>query len=174
MSTDPYLDQVVEAAYATHGGPMIRWLTSVTRDGTVAEDLVQEAFVRLVTELQAGRGPDDVGAWLHRVAHNLAMSRGRRLSVADRHRRELVLSGDVPSPEITTLEAEAQRAVGAALSALAPTDQRALMMAAYGYTGPEIAASIGRTEGATRTLMCRARAKVRERMQALDSSFAAA
>jgi len=37
----------------------------------------------------------------------------------------------------------------------------ALILAAHGVTGPEIARHLGRTHGATRALMCRARTRLR-------------
>ena len=168
MTTDPDLDRMVEAAYAMHRAPLVRRLTALTRDASTAEDLTQEAFVRLVVELRAGRCPENIGAWLHRVGQNLAMSRGRRLTVADRRRRDLLPVGDVPSPETATLAAEEQRVVWSALSTLDATDRRALVLAAHGFSGLEIAASIGRSDGATRTLLCRARAKVRQHVRAFE------
>jgi len=136
----------------------------ITRDASAAEDLAQEAFLRLSTEVRAGRMPDNVGAWLHRVGVNLATSRGRRASVAERRKAELVERGSAPSPEMAALEAEEHRTLRAALETLGETDRRALVLAAHGYRGPEIARRIGRTEGATRTLLCRARSKLRNQM----------
>ena len=89
------------------------------------------------------------------------MSRGRRISVADRRRSELVVSDWAPSPESVTVAGEEQDAVVAVLGGLGVVDRRALILASHGYRGAEIARSIGRSEVATRTLMCRARAKVR-------------
>lgn len=162
----PDLDQnrTVEAAYVAHANPLLRRLTATTRDPAAAEDLTQEAFMRLVIEVNAGRIPDDAGAWLHRVGHNLAMSRGRRIAVANRRNREIALPGSAPSPETLTLEAERESGLHDALAELGATDQRALILAANGYRGREIAHSIGRTEGATRTLLCRARGKVKGMM----------
>jgi DNA-directed RNA polymerase specialized sigma24 family protein len=40
------------------------------------------------------------------------------------------------------------------------------LLSASGYSGVEIAAAIGRTDCATRTLMSRARVKVRDRVTA--------
>ena len=48
----------------------------------VAEDLLQEAFLRLTREVRADRTPDNVRAWLYRVGANLAVSRGRRITSA--------------------------------------------------------------------------------------------
>lgn len=157
---------IVEAAYEAHRGQLVRYLTGVTRDASTAEDLVQDAFVRLTIEATAGRTPDDIGAWLHRVAHNLAMSRGRHLSVADRRQSELARPDQPESPEHLVLVSERDREVQDAVSDLQAVHRYALVMAAMGYGGIDIARSIGRTEAATRTMLCRARAKVRTRLSA--------
>jgi RNA polymerase sigma factor (sigma-70 family) len=159
-------DQIIEAAYAMHAGRLLRGLTVLTRDPAVAEDITQEAFMRFVVEVRAGRTPDAVGAWLYRVGHNIAMSRGRHLAVSQRHAADTVPRDAVPSPEALTIEAERHRGLRDALVELGPVDQQALIMSANGFNGAEIARSIGRSEGATRTLLCRARTKVRGRMLA--------
>ena len=171
--TDARLDveRIVGSAYLAHSASLQRYLTGLTRDPTVAEDLAQDAFERLTVEVRTGRLPDEIGAWLHRVGHNLAMSRGRRISVADRRRSELVVSDWAPSPESLTVAGEEQRAVGDMLRGLGQTDRHALILASQGYRGAEIARSIGRTDLATRTLLCRARAKVRARMLATQPGF---
>ncbi len=160
------VEAIVGSAYAAHRAPLQRYLGALTRDPAVAEDLTQDAFERLTREVRAGRAPADIGGWLHRVGHNLAMSRGRRLSVADRHRSDLVARGTIPAPESLTEAEEDRRAVYAALENLAIVDRRALILASQGYRGDEIARSIGRSDGATRTLLCRARAKARACMLA--------
>lgn len=160
------VNRLVEAAYEAHRSQLVRYLTGVTRDASIAEDLVQDAFVRLTIEATAGRTPDDVGAWLHRVAHNLAMSRGRHLSVVDRRESELARPDQPESPEHLVLVSERDREVQDAVSDLQAVHRYALVMAAMGYGGIDIARSIGRTEAATRTMLCRARAKVRTRLTA--------
>lgn len=155
----------VEAAWTDHRAPLVRRLTALTRDPDVAEDLAQEAFLRLAREVEAGRAPDDAGAWLHRVAGNLVNSRGRHLTVVDRRAGDLPRPAAPATPEAVVLESETSSALKAALDQLSPSDRDALILAAYGYRGPEIAASIGRTPGATRTLLCRARGKMRGRLQ---------
>lgn len=161
MSTRLEHDRIIEAAYAAHAGRLLRGLTAVTRDPSVAEDVTQEAFLRFVVEVRAGRTPDSAGAWLYRVGHNIAMSRGRRIAVSQRRAAETVLLDTAPSPEALALDAERQRGLCDALVELDPIDQRALVMSANGYRGTEIARSIGKSDGATRTLLCRARTKVR-------------
>ena len=160
-----YAERLVEAAYTEHRSALVRHLTQVTRDAEVAQDLAQEAFLRLAREIEAGRTPDDTGAWLHRVGMNLATSRGRHLQVVDRRADSLPRPAEQPQPDDAMVVGELTAAVGQALADLSGTEQHALVLAAYGFHGEEIAFSINRTPGATRTLLCRARAKIRERVR---------
>jgi RNA polymerase sigma-70 factor (ECF subfamily) len=153
--------QVVEAAYLEHRLALVRHLASVTRDADVAEDLAQEAFLRLAREIEAGRAPEDAGGWLHRVGSNLAMSRGRHLKVVDRRSSLLPRPAEPAGPEQVVCDNELAIAVGAVLAQMSGTERHALTLAANGYGGIEIAAELGRTPGAVRTLLCRARAKIR-------------
>lgn len=152
---------LLEAAWAAHNARLVRRLTALTRNPDVAEDLAQEAFLRLAREIEAGRVPADAGAWLHRVAFNLAASRGRHLTVVDRHAGRLRPPDAPATPEAIAIESERAGVLQAALAELSRADREALLLAAHGYRGSEIAASIGRTPGATRTLLCRARGKMR-------------
>ena len=154
----------VEAAFIEHHAALVRRLTLICRDAEAAQDLAQEAFLRLAGEAEAGRVPDDPAAWLHRVGRNLAMSRGRHLQVVDRRNGELPQPGVEAGPEEAAIEHETASAAVRSLGGLSASARQALVLAAYGCPGTEIAASIGRTPGATRTLLCRARALVREQM----------
>jgi RNA polymerase sigma-70 factor (ECF subfamily) len=153
-----------ERVYTQNATRLRGWLTSICRNETVAEDLAQEAFLRLLREAREGRLPDDPVAWLHRVGANLAMSRGRRLTVAEKRSGELPQPSIVESPEERAVDAEEAAAVRSALGCLDGDDRQAVILAAHGYRGPEIAERLGRTNGATRTLLCRARAKVRQQL----------
>lgn len=168
MDRESDVNRTVEAAYDVYAGSVRRYLTGITRDAEAAEDLTQDAFLRLTLEVGAGRVPDDVGAWLHRVGHNLAMSRARRRTVADRHVGELVRVDAAPSPEAAAIQAEAERAAIDAVRDLPIAHQQAVMLAAHGVDGPSIARTIGRSQGATRTLLCRARAQLRTTLLAAE------
>lgn len=159
----------IDAIYHAHAGPLRRWLTARVRDPDVAEDIAQEAFVRLVREIQRDRAPLEPAAWLHRVAANLATSRGRRITVADRHARRVGTPSVEPGPEVSVLDDEIRDLLDAALADLRPSERAAVVLAACGHRGPEIASRIGRTEGATRTLLCRVRARLRVRL--LESGY---
>lgn len=153
----------VADAYDEHAPALRAYLRGATRDVAAAEDLVHETFVRLLVELLGGRAPIRVRAWLFRVAANLAASRGRHLGVASRRATDLVRRDVVPSPEDEVLDREAAIALRGSLAEL-PADVRiALLLAAEGFSGAEIAARIGRSEVATRSLICRYRGRLRAR-----------
>lgn len=160
-----WADHTVEAAFIDHRPGLVRYLTWLTHDGEIAEDLAQDAFLRLARELETGRQPDNVAAWLRRVAGNLATSRARRVQVATRHAAELARPAEPRSPESIVVGGELAAHVDALVGELSVTERRAVVLAAHGVAGADIAAAVGRTPAATRTLLCRARAKLREGMQ---------
>ncbi|HKG18782.1 MAG TPA: RNA polymerase sigma factor [Candidatus Limnocylindrales bacterium] len=147
-------------AFEDHRRPLASFAYGMTRDREAADDLVQESFLRLVKEMNGGRAPDNVGAWLFRVCANLATSRGRRMNVAQRFLR-VVRIHDEPPADVEILRREENETLLAGLATLPPDGRAALLMAAQGFSGREIAEALGRTEVATRTMMFRAREKLR-------------
>jgi RNA polymerase sigma factor (sigma-70 family) len=160
-------DAFVAAAWTAFNHELFGFLVRSTRDEAAAEDLMQEAFLRLTTEVRDGRVPDNVRAWLYRVATNLAISRGRRVSTALRWLSRYGAAEartTTPSPEAGLLIRERNSAMERALDRL-PTDARlALVLSGSGFSGRDIAETIGRSEVATRTLMSRARVTVRRHL----------
>jgi RNA polymerase sigma-70 factor (ECF subfamily) len=152
---------VVMRAFEEHSGKLTSFAIGMTRDRDVAEDLVQEAFLRLVKELAADRTPDNIPAWLFRVCANLATSRGRRISVAQRFIRGIHSVPDEAPADVETLRREANATLLAGLATVPGDARAALLMASQGFSGREIAEAIGRSEMATRTMMFRAREKLR-------------
>jgi len=149
------------AIYEARRGELLAFLVGMTHDIDEAEDLLQETFVTLVREARAGRMPDDVRPWLFRVAANATISRRRRFATWTRLLPRLLDRGQPDRPEGAALCSERNAELHAALARLRPDGRAALLLAARGFTGAEIAVSIGRSEGATRTLMCRARLQLR-------------
>jgi RNA polymerase sigma-70 factor (ECF subfamily) len=160
------LDEVVRAAYEAHERELFSHALRATRDAEVAAELVQETYLRLVAELRAGNRPEQVRPWLYRVLTNMLISRNRHRSVVDRWWRGLRQREEtVGPPEHVVIAHETQRAVEESLAGLDRDARVALLLAARGFSGPEIAAHIGRSHAATRTLLCRARMQVRASLQ---------
>ena len=151
----------VMTAYDENQRRLTGFAYSLTHDAEAADDLVQESFLRLIKEHAAGHAPDNVSAWLFRVCANLVTSRGRRGVVARRFVERSPRPDDEVAAEVEMLRHETSEALAAALAILTVEARTALVMAANGFSGREIATSIGRTETATRTLMFRARERLR-------------
>jgi RNA polymerase sigma factor (sigma-70 family) len=154
----------IVAAYDSNERDLFSFALAVTRDAAAAEDLVQEAFLRLIKEAQAGRFPQNARPWLYRVVVNLARSRARRRIVADRWRSFFANRDVGRSPEEDFTRRESGAAIHRALAGLPSEARIALLLATDGHSGQEVAALIGRSEGATRTLLWRARRDLRERI----------
>jgi RNA polymerase sigma-70 factor, ECF subfamily len=155
-------------AYERHAAEIYGFLVRTVRDVEAAADLLADTFTRALIEERGGRWPDQPRAWLYRVASNLAMSRGRRIQVALRVDRVLQARYEerhAASPEAEVLEHERRSDLDRALGLLGADARAALLLAAQGFDGVTIAATIGRTEVATRTLMCRSRMRLREELR---------
>jgi RNA polymerase sigma-70 factor (ECF subfamily) len=156
------------ALYEAHRAELFGFLVRMTRDREAAEELLQEAFIRLIREARAGRMPDDVRPWLYRVAANAAISRSRHGAVWTRLVPRLLDRREPVTPEREVLRTERDTELHRALDDLPADARAALLLAAQGFDGHEIAASIGRTEGATRTLISRSRAQLRLVLEAAE------
>jgi RNA polymerase sigma factor (sigma-70 family) len=161
--------ELVVASYDAHQRELYSFALHATRDPEIAADLVQEAFARLIVEVDAGRPPDNVRAWLYRVIANLVVSRGRRAAVARGKLGSLAEPGVDEGPEPAYLEHERRSELEAVLAELDEDARTALVMAASGFKGMEIADAIGRSGNATRTMMCRSRLQLRRRLVSMGS-----
>ena len=91
---------------------------------------MQETFIELITETRAGRPPEQVRAWLYRVAANGAISRGRHGSVWNRLVPRLLDRREPASPESEALRVERDSELHTALATL-PSDAGAALLLQY-------------------------------------------
>jgi RNA polymerase sigma-70 factor (ECF subfamily) len=160
-----HVAEVVTAAYDEYQRELFSFAIRTARDSGAAEDSVQEAFLRLTREVTAGRTPDNIRAWLFRVVANVMASRGRRTRVADRLRHLFVSRDVAEAPEVAFLRHERDLALEAELGRLSHDARVGLLMAAQGFSMREIGEAVGRSEGATRAMVCRARVALRRGLE---------
>ena len=161
----PDPEAFVIAAYEQYRDELQGHLLKFTRDPEAAADLVQEAYLKLLLEARGRDTPENVRAWLYRVALNAAVSRGRRLRTAQAIGDRIPGPAPEEGPEDACLRRETWQAAQGLLAGVRPDERRAILLAADGLDGADIAQAIGRTHGATRTMLHRARAKIREQSQ---------
>jgi RNA polymerase sigma-70 factor (sigma-E family) len=114
-------DALVVTLFTTEARRLMSLARFFVDDRTAAEDLVQEAFIRLARSADRIREPERAAAYLRSIVVNLARDHNRRGLVSLRHRPPAVL--DEPSAEESAAAIEARREVVAALRAL-PRRQR--------------------------------------------------
>lgn len=125
-------------------------------DATVAEEIAQEAFVRLYASWRRLDRIDHPPTFLRRIVVNLCRSRGRRIAVSQRIGPLVRNVSSVEQPDV------AQRLdVWAALAAL-PSRQRACAVLRYleDLTEPEIAELLGCSTGTVKSQLHKAREKL--------------
>jgi RNA polymerase sigma factor (sigma-70 family) len=147
-----------------------RYVRGLVRDPDDVDDICQEAAVRLLMLARTGHRPDSSVAWMSRVAHNLVVSAARRRTVATRAADRLVDRRPIPAVDEELLGRERHVEVATMLAGVYQHEREAILLAAAGRSTREIADHLGKSEVATRTLLCRARARVRNGLVAIDAA----
>ena len=132
--------------------PLISYVYGLTGQREDAEELAQEAFCRVWEKLPTLRQPDRLVSWLYRIAHNLAVSEGRRP-------RPVTLPAEpAADPPRDDPGAEVHRAV-ARLS----DEHRAVVALRHfaGLSHDEIARALGVPAGTVRSPLSRAYDRLR-------------
>src|SRR5581483_8732478 len=75
----------LESVYRSHGAEALRLAYLLTGDRELAEDLAQEAFVRVARRIGGLRNDDSIRWYLRRTVINLANSHLRRRRVERSH-----------------------------------------------------------------------------------------
>jgi RNA polymerase sigma-70 factor (sigma-E family) len=145
--------------YRRHAGDCLRLAYLITGDRMLAEDLVQDAFVRLASRLLHLRDPDGLEPYLRRTIVNLTNANFRRRKV---ERRYLERQAVLPQPIRTDPDITERDAVWAVLRAL-PTRQRtAIVLRFYEDLSEAQTAEVMRCRpGTVKSLVSRGMAKLR-------------
>lgn len=157
-----------DALYQRYRARLFSFLARMTGRRDVAEELLQETWLRLATRAPELRPGSDVKPWLFTVARNLATSHLRwRLIDRERMSRLGLWPGHgAETPFDTASASESERRLEIGLSALPPAYREALLLVAVEQMEPAAAAAvIGVRPDAFRKRLERARALLAERMQ---------
>lgn len=166
----------VAELYDKHSRLLFGLILRIVRDRGDAEEILQEAFVRVWTraEMYDARmgGPLP---WLVRVARNCAIDRVRARRVranVDTPALDLATvetaapPTPIQTPESAVLDAEKRRTLTDALAGI-PTEQRLLVEAAFfeGYTHSELAQRFGLPLGTVKTRIRAGLSAMRTRLE---------
>lgn len=145
-----------DLVHAEHGG-LYSALCLITRDRGEAEDLTQEAFLKVWERWDRVREMEDPTGYLYRTAMNLYRNRLRRASVAIRRAVGLAPSRDALA------EVEARDTVVRALGTLTPRQRESVVMVdLLDYSSEEAGRVMGIKAATVRNLASQGRAALKQ------------
>jgi RNA polymerase sigma factor (sigma-70 family) len=154
-------DRLFDDAYP----PLVRYCQRLTGDRDAAEDVAQEAMVRLFAHEVEGP-PPALRAWLFKTATHLVRDRYR----VDENRRRLLQENPVTPSPVEGPERSFQRKVEQelarkALEKLADRDREMLLLRYEGFSYKEIAGVVNVAASSVGTLLARAERRFVEALE---------
>jgi len=152
-------------AYQAHAGVLLAYAHRLTRDDALAQDALQETFLRYFLALMQAEDIRNPRAWLHRVAHNYVCEtlRSARVRTAvpleDAGEERLGDERSMPGAD------RAADFIEAARQLLAPREWQCVQLRAEGFDYTEIATELAIRPGTVGSLLHRATEKLRIRLQ---------
>jgi RNA polymerase sigma-70 factor (ECF subfamily) len=152
-----------EDFFELHHPPLFRALWLISRNRAEAEDVVQDAFLRLLERWDSVRSLADPEGYLYRTAMNVLRSHRRRALVALRR-----AVGHLPHDDQMAL-VESRDAVVRALAILTPRQRASIVLTeVLGLTSVEAAEALKVKPSTVRVLAARARHVLKDRLKEED------
>jgi RNA polymerase sigma-70 factor (ECF subfamily) len=158
--------------------PMLGFMYRMARNTAVAEELVQEVFLRVYRSRATYNAEAKFSTWLYRIATNLAVNRARdtkhekpelavNLDQPDRETGQVPdLADATPSAEQALLRRERLAAIRQHVHNLPERQRMAVLMHKYqGLDYRQIAEVLKLSESATKSLLFRAYETLREKLK---------
>jgi RNA polymerase sigma-70 factor (ECF subfamily) len=164
----------LEALVRRHHAPLLAHLARLGGDVDLAEDLVQETFVRLVCDARTYRYPRPFRPWLYTIARNLARTHWQ--SAYRRHEPGTLLPAsekpsDEPDPQAWLERWEQREGLLAALADLSFEQRETLNLRfGQGLSVDETAAVMGVSTGTIKSRSFTALHRLRDRLQAAEDT----
>jgi RNA polymerase sigma-70 factor (ECF subfamily) len=150
-----------DAVYAAFNTPLFTFLLRRSRRRDVAEDLLEETWLRLVKHARRLRADTRLGPWLFTVARNLHVSFNRSRMLEDSAAGLIALwpfSTDRSSPFEAAAASELERRIEQALAAMPAASREVLLLVGVaGLDHADVADICGVTPEALRQRLHRAR-----------------
>jgi RNA polymerase sigma-70 factor, ECF subfamily len=151
--------EAISVLYQNHVQPLFRYIAYRVESDATAEDLTSEVFLRMVKGIASYEETGaPFAAWLYRIAANLITDhyrRNKRQAVPDSEAEQIPV--DETDPLGRVAKAVEREMLRRALMAL-PADYQTLLILRFmqGLPNAEVAAALGKSEGAVRVMQHRA------------------
>jgi RNA polymerase sigma-70 factor (ECF subfamily) len=153
----------VTRVYTAYAPALFRFFLAEVGNRQEAQDLTGNVFISVIEALPGFRGPvEALGGWLFRIARNdlydfrRKQARSPGLAPLEDHLDEAAIAAGAVDPEELAIERLEGSRVMAALRQLSDDQREVLLLRiAAGLTAPEVAAALGKTTGAVKSLQHR-------------------
>jgi len=157
----------VDNLFVKHHSEIYAYLVRMLRDGELAADLTQDAFVKAYKNYDTLEKDENARAWLYQIAHRVALDEIR-------HRKILRMvpwtgesHGAAPSAERLAMDLRLSGPLERALATIPECQRAALLLAElHDLSGLELAAAMGVSHVAARAILTRARESLRRALAA--------
>ncbi|HEY4227233.1 MAG TPA: RNA polymerase sigma factor [Candidatus Limnocylindrales bacterium] len=157
----------VDTLFVKHHSEIFAYLVRMLRDGELAADLTQDAFVKAYKNYDTLQKDENARAWLYQIAHRVALDEIR-------HRKILRMvpwtgesHGAAPSAERLAMDLRLSGPLERALATIPERQRAALLLAElHDLSGLELAAAMGVSHVAARAILTRARESLRRALAA--------
>lgn len=155
----------------TYRSSLIRFAAHLLKDPTEAEDVANEALMRIWQAADAWRPDGIVSGWLRRSVYNQCIDRIRksgRLVPDVEGQMALQTPASTPSPEAEAFGSEIGSAIDTALATLPERQRAAVTLSTVdGLSGQEIADVLEVSAEAVESLLARGRRALRQQLQGI-------
>jgi RNA polymerase sigma-70 factor (ECF subfamily) len=147
-------------------GPLVNLAFRFCRDRGLAEDMAQEAFLRVFRKLDRWRDDSRFSTWLFAVSLNVYRSHVRRTGLPEVEARDDLVAADRGTmPPDRIAESQTHDAVRRAVARLPPKYRDALILVYFGELGVAgAAAALSVPEGTVKARLHRGRGLLRRRL----------
>lgn len=160
------MQQQLKKLFEEHYMDIYRYLYSLCRDVSLAEDLTSETFLEAVKSLASFRGKSDIKTWLFSIArHHWYAWLRRKKREPELQPLDWLREASGEDPERNVLAGEITARIQELIDAQPERTREILKMRIEGYSFHEIGMKYGISESSARVIDFRAKEKIRKTLK---------
>lgn len=160
---------VPDELFSAYYKDIYRYLYSLCRDVSLAEDLTSEVFLEVVKSINSFRAESDVKTWLFSIARyrwlNYLRRKKRTIQTAELDELTEREHPNAVSAEKTTLDRELIERIYAIINGERDRPREVALLRIDGYSFYEIGRRLGISENSARVMFFRTKEKIRETLK---------
>jgi len=151
--------KAMETVYTHYKSSLFNLAYRFSKNHASAEDLLQEIFIKIFTQIDKLRSPEALKSWLYRIAVNTCVSHTRKKAQSKEISLDDVNEMDGSKEDPSFLGKSLERAI-----TFLPPKQKAIFLLhdVQGFTHDEIAGIMKLRQGTSKSQLFKARMKLRE------------